>query len=304
VDPQHLIIGGFVTLAAGALILLSFGPRYRVGRLLATTPKSTIEAARAAAGARQPVYLRLDGRIDSNAEFEDADHRPLVLRRTRVQVRRGRGWVTVENGRELVPFSLDAGLESIGIDGEARDAGLGVIPREAAGQALTWPIEAGTPAHAGPGRHRAGLVRRARHRARYARQARGRHRLGRHGPALISRHSNRRGEGVDRGRPVAGVPGAARRRRRPARRRRTGRLASSLSDVVRRSVVLAALGPWFSRWGPAGRPSRRRPHPAWVGGDRAAQEDPASSAIPPSAVAIGLRSPTPAYVRLTDRRRS
>jgi len=147
VDPQLLIIGGFVTLAAGALILLSFGPRYRVGRLLAATPKSTIEAARAAAEAGRTVYLRLDGRIDSTAEFEDAEHRPLVFRRTRVQIRRGRGWVTVEDGREAVPFTLDVGLDSVGIDSDALAIGLVVVPREAAGLAGDLPdrVPAGTP---------------------------------------------------------------------------------------------------------------------------------------------------------------
>jgi hypothetical protein len=139
VDPQLLIIGGFVTLAAGVLILLSFGPRFRVGRLLAATPRGTIESARAAAEADRPVYLRLDGRIASEAEFEDAEHRPLVLRRTRVQLRRGRGWVTVEDGRESVPFAIDVGLDSIGIDSEALDVGLVVVPREATGLAGDLP---------------------------------------------------------------------------------------------------------------------------------------------------------------------
>jgi len=147
VDPQLLIIGGFVTLAAGVLTLLSFGPRFRVGRLLAATPPSSIEAAMAAADTGRPVYLRLDGRIDSESEFEDADHRPLVLRRTRVQVRRAARWVTVEDGREQVPFRLDVGLDSIGIDGGALDTGLVVVPRQSTGIAGDLPerVPAGTP---------------------------------------------------------------------------------------------------------------------------------------------------------------
>ncbi len=147
-DPQLLIVVGFVTLAAGVLILLSFGPGFRVGRLLAATPRTTIADARAAAEAGRVVYVRIDGRIDSETDFEDADHRPLVLRRTRVQVRRGRRWIDIEDGREQVPFTLDEGLASIGIDAAALSVGLVVVPRESTGVAGDLParVPPGTPA--------------------------------------------------------------------------------------------------------------------------------------------------------------
>ncbi len=134
-DPQALIIAGFITLAAGVLVLLSFGSRFRVGRLLAATPTTTIAAALAAADARPPRYLRVSGRIDSAAEFEDVAHRPLVFRRTRIQLRRRGRWTTVDEGREVVPFELAEGLDSIAVDGSALDVGLVVIPREAPGRA-------------------------------------------------------------------------------------------------------------------------------------------------------------------------
>ena len=68
-DPQLLIVVGFIALAAGALALLSFGPRFRVGRLLAATPDVPISAAIEAAGAGRAGYVRLAGRIDSDTDF-------------------------------------------------------------------------------------------------------------------------------------------------------------------------------------------------------------------------------------------
>lgn len=135
VDPQALIIAGFVTLAAGVLILLSFGTRFRVGRLLAATPATSVARAIASADADPPRYVRISGRIDSEAEFEDVAHRPLVFRRTRIQLRRLGRWTTVDEGREVVPFEVAEGLDSIAIDGSALDVGLVVLPREAPGRA-------------------------------------------------------------------------------------------------------------------------------------------------------------------------
>ena len=67
----------------------SFGPRYRVGRLLAATPRVSVAEAVAIARDGPPRYVRVDGRIDAEDEFEDADHRPLVFRRTRLEARIG-----------------------------------------------------------------------------------------------------------------------------------------------------------------------------------------------------------------------
>jgi hypothetical protein len=147
VDPQLLIVAGIATLAAGALVLLSFGPRYRVGRLLAATPEVDLARAIELASADRPTYVRVRGRIDSDAEFEDTAHRPLVFRRTRIEIRRGRRWRTVDEQRERVPFRLDAGLDSLAIDAEALGPGLVVVPREAVGRAadVADRIPPGTP---------------------------------------------------------------------------------------------------------------------------------------------------------------
>jgi hypothetical protein len=135
VTPLLLMAAGAVALGAGIVVLRSFGPGYRVGRLLAATPRVTIEEARllAEGGARR--YVRVDGRIDSADEFEDADHRPLVLRRTRLEARRGSTWATVEDSREQVAFEVREGTAGIDVDGAALDAGLVVVPRFSAGVA-------------------------------------------------------------------------------------------------------------------------------------------------------------------------
>lgn len=146
-DPQVLIVLGFIALAAGVLVLLSFGPRFRVGRLLAATPDVPLGAAIEAAGTGRAGYIRLAGRIDSEASFEDHARRPLVLRRTQVQVRRPWGWRTVEAQTEAVPFQLNEGLDTVAIDAAALGPGLVVVPRESVGTAADVPdrVPAGTP---------------------------------------------------------------------------------------------------------------------------------------------------------------
>jgi hypothetical protein len=135
VTPVLLIAAGAIALAAGVAVLRSFGPGYRVGRLLAATPRVPIEEARALAERGAHRYVRVDGRIDSENEFDDADHRPLVLRRTRFEALRGRAWETVEDSREQVPFEIREGVAGIDIDGAALDAGLVVVPRLSTGVA-------------------------------------------------------------------------------------------------------------------------------------------------------------------------
>jgi hypothetical protein len=137
--PQVLIVAGFLVLAAGVLILLSFGPRFRVGRLLAATPAVTAAQARDLAERGREVYVRVQGRIDSETDFEDATHRPLVYRRTRIQLRDRRTWRTVDQTLERVPFELNEGLDSIVIDDELLDVGLIVVPRESVGVASDLP---------------------------------------------------------------------------------------------------------------------------------------------------------------------
>jgi hypothetical protein len=146
VSPLIPLIAGFVALAAGVLVLRTYGPRYRVGRLLASTPEVTVAEARAMA-AGSPRYVRVRGRIDAETEFEDDANRPLVFRRTRLQLRREDGWVSFEDGRERVPFEVRDGLEAIAIDDAALDAGLVVVPRESVGVAadVADRVPPGTP---------------------------------------------------------------------------------------------------------------------------------------------------------------
>ena len=145
VTPLILLVAGLIALVAGWLVLSSFGPRFRVGRLLASTP--TVSVADALALSAGPGrYVRVSGRVDAEDEFEDDAHRPLVLRRTRLQLRDGRDWRSIEDRREAVPFSVRDGLDAIAIDADALDAGLVVIPRESVGTAGDAPdrVPAGT----------------------------------------------------------------------------------------------------------------------------------------------------------------
>ena len=140
--PLVLALAGSVALVGAVLVLRSFGPGYRVGRLLASTPAVSIEDALDAAQTGDRRYVRVAGRIDSETDFEDEHHRPLVFRRRRFEIlRRGR-WVAVDDSRESVPFVVNEGLASIGIDADALDAGLVVIPREAVGTAGDAPDRA------------------------------------------------------------------------------------------------------------------------------------------------------------------
>lgn len=131
--PQLLLAVGLVLIAAAIAVLRSYGPRFRVARLLATIRPSSLEDVIAAADAGHPRYLRAEGRIDSETAFEDNARRPLVFRRTRLQARRMGRWATFEDGREQVPFEIGDGLRAIAIDGAALAEGLVVIPRESTG---------------------------------------------------------------------------------------------------------------------------------------------------------------------------
>ena len=133
-SPLIPLIAGFVALAAGVLVLRTYGPNFRIGRLLASTPKVSVPEARTFAEGR-PRYVRVDGRIDAEDEFEDDAHRPLVFRRTRLQVQRDARWVSFEDRRERVTFEVRDGLEGIVVDDEALDTGLVVVPRESVGTA-------------------------------------------------------------------------------------------------------------------------------------------------------------------------
>lgn len=133
--PLLLIVVGVGALVVATLLLRSFGPRFRVGRLLATTPAVSVADAVGLAQRGERRYVRVQGRIDAEDEFHDQDHRPLVFRRTRLAFPASRGWTTIEDGREQVAFEVHEGLDAIGVDGSALDAGLIVVPRVSEGRA-------------------------------------------------------------------------------------------------------------------------------------------------------------------------
>lgn len=135
--PLLLVVASLVALGAGVITLRSFGPRYRIARLLATTPRVTVADAIAIARDGPPRYVRVDGRIDADEEFEDADHRPLVFRRTRFEARSGAParWSAFEDSREAVEFEIMEGLDGIRVDAATLDVGLVVVPRHSVGVA-------------------------------------------------------------------------------------------------------------------------------------------------------------------------
>ena len=145
--PQLLVVAGAVALAAGWLAMRRIGPGARVGRILAATPVVTIAEARRLAEASATRYVAVAGRLDSEEPFEDEHGRPLVFRRTRLELSSGGGWRTIEDQRDVVPFGLSEGLDTIAIDGAALDEGLIVVRRESEGTAGEIPdrVPAGTP---------------------------------------------------------------------------------------------------------------------------------------------------------------
>ena len=138
VTPLLLLVPGALALAVGVAILRSFGPAYRVGRLLASTPVLPLPEVLALADGPDR-YVAVEGRVDAEDPFEDEHHRPLVLRRTRLAVRDGQGWRTVDEQRDAVPFEIRAGLDGLAVDASALDEGLVVMPRESVGQAADAP---------------------------------------------------------------------------------------------------------------------------------------------------------------------
>lgn len=134
VSPLIVLAVGLLVLVVWAVLLRRMGPRHRLGRLLATTPAVSVgEAAALADGPGR--YVQVRGRIDSESEFEDDAHRPLVFRRTRLQLWRAGAWDDVDDRIERVPFEIREGLDSIAIDHEALRDGLVVVIRESVGTA-------------------------------------------------------------------------------------------------------------------------------------------------------------------------
>jgi hypothetical protein len=159
VIPVLLIAAGLVALLGGLAVLRSLGPNVRIGRLLASVPRVDLDEAVRLAGAGERRYVAVHGRLDAEDPFLDAADRPLVYRRTRIEVRAAGGWQRVEESVEQVPFELRDGRDAIGVDTAALGDGLVVIPRESAGQVrdLADRIPATYPADA-PARARVDQV--------------------------------------------------------------------------------------------------------------------------------------------------
>src|SRR5664279_5537385 len=92
VEPLLLLVLGLALVVAGALFMGSIGPGQRVGRLLASTPRVSVEQALGLATDAVPRYVRLDGRLDSDEDFPDEREQPLIFRRRRLEAWRGRRW--------------------------------------------------------------------------------------------------------------------------------------------------------------------------------------------------------------------
>jgi len=135
VTPLLLAAVGVIALVAAGLILRSFGGRYRVARLIASTPKVTVAEANQIGRAGRRAYVRVDGRIDASDEFEGPEHQPLVYRRVRLEQRPGRRWQPFEDQRQVVPFTISEGLDMIAVDIDRLDSGLVVVPRYSEGVA-------------------------------------------------------------------------------------------------------------------------------------------------------------------------
>jgi hypothetical protein len=137
------LLGAIACLAATVILLRSLGPRYRVGRLLASTPVATIDEALELARGRD-AYVRVTGRISSDEEFPDENDRPLVYRRKRLEVADRPGtWRVVADEREAVPFGIETRSSFIAVDEAAIAEGLVAIPREAAGRSSDLPTDIG-----------------------------------------------------------------------------------------------------------------------------------------------------------------
>ena len=150
VIPLIFTAAGFVALIAATSILRSFGPRYRIGRLLAVAPRVSVAEARELAASGRQRYVRIDGRIDSEDDWEDADHRPLVLRRTAYEWRPASGgrWRPFDAQLEVVPFVVREGLDELAVDASTIAEGLLTVPRERVGTAAD--LEAMTAAGIDP----------------------------------------------------------------------------------------------------------------------------------------------------------
>lgn len=144
--PIALALAGLALLAFALVLLRTLGPRFRLGRTLAAAPQVTLEECRELA-AGPAVYVRVNGRVSSDEEFPDDSDRPLVFRRTRLEVAVGGGkWRTVLDEREAVAFGVESRSEFVAIDRDALGDGLVAIPRVATGRVAELHGEMATAA--------------------------------------------------------------------------------------------------------------------------------------------------------------
>jgi len=137
--PLVLVAVGIALFGAGLAVLRSFGPGARIGRLLAAAPLVTIADARVLAATGEARYVRIDGLIDATDQFPDEHDRPLVYRRSRLEMKSGGRWRPVSEDVHAVPFTVGEGLDAIDVDAESLRDGLVVLVRESAGTAADVP---------------------------------------------------------------------------------------------------------------------------------------------------------------------
>lgn len=154
VIPLVLAAAGVAVIAVALFLLRSLGPRVRLGRLLSAAPEVSIEEALELA-AGSAVYVRVNGRVSSDEEFPDENDRPLVFRRTRIEVLDGGragvtpgggGWRSVIDEREAVPFGIESRSAYLAIDEAALGDGLVAIPRRADGRVADLTLDLATAA--------------------------------------------------------------------------------------------------------------------------------------------------------------
>jgi hypothetical protein len=142
--PLILAVAGVAMLIVAGGLLRSVGPGLRIGRLLGGTQQVAIDRALHIAGDNTRRYVKVTGRISSDEEFPDDQNRPLVFRRTRLEIRsNGSQWANVFDEREAVQFGVETRSDYIAVDDLALSEGLVVIPRVSVGNVSDLPADFG-----------------------------------------------------------------------------------------------------------------------------------------------------------------
>ena len=134
VTPLLVIAAGLVAIAIGTLLLRSYGPRVRVGRLLAVTPPVAV-APRGAGRLRGPA-LRADRRTPRRGRRVPRRERPPA--RLPAPAHRDAPPGRLADPRRAAPgrpVSGRDGLDEIDVDATALDVGLVTLARESVGTA-------------------------------------------------------------------------------------------------------------------------------------------------------------------------